>query len=206
MSEKRTKQRQDDKPKARRPSDQDIEGAHHAQTQNHGAPEADIIEDALAADPGGSLEHDDGELGHLGEEAVATHFLGDAGHDEFVADGGDEESDEGGGGAGEVGAGGAVDVAAEEVVDGDVPLAGELEPVDAVPPVGVELAVGEAGDFREGAQDVFEDDEEDEEEGNHEGEEDHADAFGEDERPFGQRVHVFEPQGGFRHNGQDELF
>jgi hypothetical protein len=30
--------------------------------------------------------------------------------------------------------GGAVDVAAEEVVDGDVPFAGELEPVAGIPP------------------------------------------------------------------------
>jgi hypothetical protein len=43
-----------------------------------------------------------------------------------------------------VAARGRVDVAAEEVVHGLVPFAGELEPVAAVPPVGVELAVGEA--------------------------------------------------------------
>ena len=38
---------------------------------------------------------------------------------------------------------GGVDVASEEVVHGDVPFAGEFEPVCAVPPVGVEVAVCE---------------------------------------------------------------
>lgn len=54
-----------------------------------------------------------------------------------------------------------VHVAAEEVVYGNIPLARELEPIEAIPPVGVEAAVGEACDFGEGAEDVFEDDEED---------------------------------------------
>lgn len=38
----------------------------------------------------------------------------------------------------------AVDVPPEEVVHGDVPFAGEFEPVARIPPVGVELAVCEA--------------------------------------------------------------
>jgi hypothetical protein len=67
-----------------------------------------------------------------------------------VREGADEEGGEGGEGAGEGIAGGGVDVAAEEVVDGDVPFAGELEPVARVPPVGVELAVCETcGEVRE---------------------------------------------------------
>lgn len=72
-------------------------------------------------------------------------------------------------------------MAPEKGVDGDVPLAGKLHPVGAVPPVGVEVAVGEARDFGERAEDVFEDDEEDEEEGEHEGEEEPGDCLGEDE-------------------------
>lgn len=76
-------------------------------------------------------------------------------------------------------------MAAEEVVHRDIPLARELEPVEAVPPVGVEAAVAEAGDFGEGAEDVFEDYEEDEQEGYHEGEEEMADGFGEDEAAVG---------------------
>lgn len=35
-------------------------------------------------------------------------------------------------------------MATEEVMHGDVPLAGEFEPVGAVPPVGVEVPVCEA--------------------------------------------------------------
>ena len=48
-----------------------------------------------------------------------------------------------------------INVATEEVVHGDIPLARELEPVEAVPPVGVEAAVGEACDFTmaDGVQD-----------------------------------------------------
>jgi len=61
-------------------------------------------------------------------------------------------------------------VAAEEVVHGNVPLAREFQPVERVPPVGVEAAVAEAGDFGESAEEVLEDDEEDEQEGDHEGE------------------------------------
>jgi len=61
-----------------------------------------------------------------------------------MADGGDEEGDEGGHGTADMRTRGRVDVTTEEVVDGDVPLPGELEPVGAVPPVGVEVAVREA--------------------------------------------------------------
>ena len=66
-------------------------------------------------------------------------------------DGAEEESDECGSRAGDVqgGDGGMVDVAEEEVVDGDVPVARELVPGDGVPPVGVEAAVGEVGEFGE---------------------------------------------------------
>lgn len=78
-------------------------------------------------------------------------------------------------------AGSHVHVPQEEVVDGDIPFAAELEPVEGIPPVGVESAVRETGDFGEGAEDVFEDYEEDEQEGDHEGEEEGADGFGEDE-------------------------
>ena len=69
----------------------------------------------------------------------------------------------------------------QEVVDGDVPFTAELEPVGGIPPVAVEMAVGEAGDFREGAEEVLPDDEEDEEESDHKGEEEERGGFGEDE-------------------------
>jgi len=79
-------------------------------------------------------------------------------------------------------------------------------PVTGVPPVGVEVAVGKAGDFGEGAEDVFEDDEEDEEQGDHEGEEEHADALGEDEARFGEAFDAFQPQSRLVQDGHDELF
>ena len=42
-----------------------------------------------------------------------------------------------------------VDVAEEEVVNGAIPVAGKLVPGDAVPPVGIEAAVGEESEFGE---------------------------------------------------------
>lgn len=50
-----------------------------------------------------------------------------------------------------------VDVAQEEVMDGPVPVARELVPGDRVPPVGVEAAVGEEGEFGEDVEDAFPD-------------------------------------------------
>ena len=95
----------------------------------------------------------------------------------------------------------------EEVVHGDIPLAREFEPVEAVPPVGVEATIGEACDFSESAEDVFEDYEEDEQEGDHEGEEQVADGFGEDEAAVdvgeGWRLQA---DGGVVEDGDDEFF
>lgn len=101
---------------------------------------------------------------------------------------------------------GAVDVPAQEMMDGDVPLAAELEPVARVPPVAVEVAVGEAGDLGEGAKHVLEDDEEDEEEGDHEGEEEQGDGFRHDEQSFGRRGDAVEADGGVVQDGNDEFF
>lgn len=100
-----------------------------------------------------------------------------------------------------------VHVTAKEVVHGNVPLARELEPVEAVPPVGVEAAVGEACNFGKSAEDVFEDDEEDKQESDHEGEEQVANGLGEDETA----VHVgelrrLEADRGLVEYRDDELF
>lgn len=70
---------------------------------------------------------------------------------------------------------------AEEAVNGDIPLPREFHPVSRVPPVRVEVAIGEASDFGKGAEDVFKDDEEDEEEGEHEWEKKPRDGLGKDE-------------------------
>lgn len=160
---------------------ENVERANQAKAQNHGTPKTDIIERLAAPDPFGPLHHDNRQLQHLTNEAIAANLLCDARHDNLVPDGGDEEGDEGGKGLARVRARGAVDVAPQEGVDGDVPLARKLHPVGRVPPVGVEVAVGEAGDFGKGAEDVLEDDEEDEQKGEHEGKEQPGDCLGEDE-------------------------
>ena len=51
---------------------------------------------------------------------------------------------------------------------GDVPFPTEFEPVARIPPVAVEMPIGEAGDFCKGAQDIFKDDQENKQERNHE--------------------------------------
>lgn len=155
---------------------------YQTQPQYHRGPERDIVKSLLAADVLCALQHDDRELQHLADEAVTPELLGDAGHDDLVSHGGDEKRDDGGVGAADVGPRGAVDVTAQEAVDGYVPLAAELHPVGAVPPVAVEVAVGEAGDLGEGAEDVLEDDEEDEQEGQHEGEQEPRHRLGQDEQ------------------------
>lgn len=128
----------------------------------------------------------------------------------------DEESNKGGESLAGVRARGAVDVAAQEGVDGNIPLARKLHPVGRVPPVGVEVSVGEASDFGKGAEDVLKDDEEDEKEGEHEGEEQPGDCLGEDEARLeghgGGRVDEVgggdevEAAGGVNEYGEDVLF
>lgn len=125
-----------------------------------------------------------------------------------MADGRDEEGDDGGVGAADVRPGRAVDVAPQEAVDGYVPLAAELHPVGAVPPVAVEVAVGEAGDLGEGAEDVLEDDEEDEQEGQHEGEEQPGHGLGQDEEGLEGargRVGPVQPRRRLLQRREDEL-
>ena len=99
----------------------------------------------------------------------------------------------------------AVDVSSQEVMHGDIPLAGEFQPVAAVPPIGIKMSVGETGDFRKGAEHVFEDDEEDEQEHEHEGEEQHRDRFREDETLVDEAADGFQAYGGFSEGGHDEF-
>lgn len=91
------------------------------------------------------------------------------------------------------------------MMDGDIPFPTEFKPVAGVPPIAVEMAVGEACDFGKGAEDVLEDDKEDEEEGNHEGEEKERDGFGEDEQGFGCGGDVVEAEGSVVQDGDDKF-
>ena len=87
------------------------------------------VERGLAPEIPRLLHGDNRQLQHHGAEAVPAQLLRDAAHDELVRDGTDEEGDDHCDGFGELRERGEVDVAAEEVVDGDVPLAGEFEPI-----------------------------------------------------------------------------
>ena len=59
----------------------------------------------------------------------------------------------------------------QKVVHRNVPFAAELEPIGTVPPIRVEVSVGEASELSEGATEVFPDDEEHQKEDYHEWEE-----------------------------------
>ena len=67
------------------------EKTYQAQTQNHGDPKEHIVGCLVGADPARVLQHHDRKLQHLADEAVAAKLLGDAGHDDFMADGGYKE-------------------------------------------------------------------------------------------------------------------
>lgn len=178
---------------------------YQAQPQNHTSPKDDVIGRLSVAHKARLLQDHEGQLQHLAHEAVAAQLLGDAGHDDLVANGADQEGDDGGKAAADLGLGGGVNVPAQERVDGHVPLPRELHPVGAVPPVGVEVAVGKVGDLGKGAQNVLEDDEEDEEKGQHEGEQQPGDGLGKDEQGLGGRRDRVEAPAGLLQHGQDEL-
>jgi hypothetical protein len=91
---------------------------------------------------------------------IATQLLEQAPHDQFMHAGAKEECNESRSvfvdfhGRDR----GVVDMAKEEVVDRAVPIAGELVPGDAIPPVCVETSVCEESDFCEEVQDALPDD------------------------------------------------
>lgn len=183
----------------------DDEQTYQTQPHDHANPEQHIVGGLVGADPAGALQHDDGELHHLADEAVAAQLLRDAGHDDLVADGGDEERDDGGEAAADARRRRRVHVAPQEAVDGHVPLAAELHPVRAVPPVAVEVAVREPRELRARPEHVLEDDEEHEQERQHEGEEQPRDGLGEDQQALGPRGDELEPHLRLLEHRQDEL-
>lgn len=123
---------------------QHIQTTNATQPQNHTTPKTDIIQRLLPFHPPRALQHHNRQLQHLRHEAIPTDLFGDASQNDLVTDGADEKGDERGDGSTQVWSGGAVDVPPEEVVYGDVPFTREFKPVGGVPPVGVEVAVGEA--------------------------------------------------------------
>lgn len=102
---------------------ENIQRTYPTQSQDHGTPEADIVQDSLATNPFRTLEHDDGKLAHLCQKTVTSDLFGDAGHNYFVSDGGNEKGYQGCHRTTNMWSGGAVNVSSEEVVDGNVPLA-----------------------------------------------------------------------------------
>jgi hypothetical protein len=120
------------------------DGTYHAQTQDHTAPKQDVVENGPVADPWAALDQDYRHLQHHRNEAVSAELASDATHDQLVCYTRDQEGDEGGHGTGHGVAGCRIDMATEEMMDGNVPFTRELEPVQTVPPVRIELSVGEA--------------------------------------------------------------
>lgn len=154
---------------------------YQAQSEDHARPEKHIIQGLPTPNPPRSLHHKDGQLHHLADKPISSDLLSDARHDNFVAHRRHQECDDGGARFADMRPRGRVHVSTQEGVHGNVPLARELHPVGRVPPVAIEVTVGETSDLGKGTEDVFKDDEEDKEEGQHEGEEEPADALSQDE-------------------------
>jgi hypothetical protein len=55
----------------------------------------------------------------------------------------------------------------EEMMNGYIPLPRKLQPVAGIPPIGIEMAVGETCDLRKGTEEILENYKEDEEERYH---------------------------------------
>lgn len=119
-------------------------------------PKNEVAEHVPAAHPA-STDGDEGQLRHLRDHQIAAQLLEDAPHDEFVHAGAEQKGDEGGRGAGDAqrADGRVVDVPQQKGVHGPVPVARELVPRRAVPPVAVEAAVGEQGEFRQHVELLF---------------------------------------------------
>lgn len=66
-------------------------GTYQAETQNHRGPEANIVQGFAATNPLCALKDNNRQLEHLTHEAVPAELLGDAGHDNLVANGRDEK-------------------------------------------------------------------------------------------------------------------
>lgn len=154
---------------------------HQTQPQNHTTPKQHIVQQRALPDPRQPLHHNNRHLHHHHKKPIPPKLPRNTPHNQLMRQRTNHKRRHGRKRPAHSRARRRVHVTAEEMVHGDIPLARELEPVEAVPPVGVEAAVGEARDFGESAEDVFEDYEEDEQEGDHEGEEQVAYGFGEDE-------------------------
>ena len=127
------------------------------------------------------LQRHDRQLQHLSQEPISPQLLRDAAHHQLMTKGTDQKRDQGTHVSAHVWSAGAINMPPEKMMDRDVPLPAELEPVARVPPVAVEPPIGEAGDLGERAQHILENDEEDEQERDHEREEEKRDALQKDE-------------------------
>jgi hypothetical protein len=94
---------------------------YHTESQNHAAPEQDVVQQSAASNPLASLQHDDRHLQHHCDEAVAPELPSDASHHQLMRESGNEKRDCRGKRARHVILRGGVDMSSEEVVDGLVP-------------------------------------------------------------------------------------
>ena len=161
-----------------------IQSTHYAQPKYHADPEHDIIEQRPAPHKLRSLDRNDGQLCHLRQEPVSPEFLRDTAHHELMPKRTHEESDQRRHIFADMHAARAVNMTSQEVMDGDVPFSRKLQPVAAIPPIRVEMAVREASDLRKSPEHILEYDEEDKQEHEHEGEKEHTACFRKDKPLF----------------------
>lgn len=98
------------------------ESAYHTKSQDHAAPEQDIVQQCTTLDPFASLQHDDGHLKHHGNKAVASEFSRDTAHDQFMGQRGDEKGDYYGQWPRHVVLGRTVNVSSKKLMHRNVPL------------------------------------------------------------------------------------
>jgi hypothetical protein len=67
--------------------------AYHTKSQNHAAPEEDVVQQSAASNPLAPLQHYNRHLEHHRNKAVASELSCDTSHDEFMCQGGNEKGD-----------------------------------------------------------------------------------------------------------------
>lgn len=148
-------------------------GTYHRQPKYHTTPEANVVEHLFPFHELRSLNHDNGQLTHLRQETISPQLLSDATHDDLMPNSTDEKSDQSSHRPTNMRSATLIHMSPEKMVNRNVPLSAEFQPVRRIPPVVVEAAISEAGDLRHRTEDVLEDDEEYEKKRHHEGEKQH---------------------------------
>jgi hypothetical protein len=95
---------------------------YHAQSEDHTAPEQNVVQQCPALHPLASLHHDYWHLKHHGKKPVSSKLPCDAAHHQFMCECRYEKGDKGSERARQMILGGRVDVSTEEMMNWYIPL------------------------------------------------------------------------------------